>query len=316
MSIDAWQSVISPKVEGTWNLHKALLSENLDFFVLFSSASGLYGQWGQANYAAANTFLDAFAQYRHGQGLPASVLDIGPIYDIGFVSENIVLRNKLMSFNLYALYEQDLLDALHLMIIRSAPPRMSCPGNITNSGQVVIGLRSTQPILLPTNGTIWKRDPRMSLYHVLEEVSEVATTDTNKALKGFLQKVRLDPDLLDLETNISFLAREIGLQLFDFLMKPEEELDVNMPLKELGLDSLVAIEMRNWWKRNLGIDITVLEMVDGGSLLELAALAAKRLKAKFCPEAESDPSSESGPLLESSPLLESGGNAELTMNTP
>jgi hypothetical protein len=87
MTYEEWQAANLPKIQGTWNLHEAFASQFLDFFVLFSSFSGLLGHWGQANYASANTFLDAFAQYRHGKGLPASVLDISIIEDVGWVSQ-------------------------------------------------------------------------------------------------------------------------------------------------------------------------------------------------------------------------------------
>ena len=62
MDADTWAQAVGPKIDGTWNLHRHLPA-NLDFFVLFSSMAGLFGYFGQANYASANTFLDAFVQY-------------------------------------------------------------------------------------------------------------------------------------------------------------------------------------------------------------------------------------------------------------
>ncbi|GKT68976.1 KR domain-containing protein [Colletotrichum tofieldiae] len=76
------------RVDGAWNLHHALANAKLDFFVLFSSISYVVGQAGQANYAAANAFLAAFAQYRHSQGLPASVMDIGIVEDAGYLCDS------------------------------------------------------------------------------------------------------------------------------------------------------------------------------------------------------------------------------------
>ncbi|KAB8301503.1 hypothetical protein EYC80_003356 [Monilinia laxa] len=86
MTYEEWQDAILPKIQGTWSLHEAFASQSLDFFVLFSSFAGLIGHWGQATYASANTFLDAFAQFRHSKGLLASVLDISIIGDVGWVS--------------------------------------------------------------------------------------------------------------------------------------------------------------------------------------------------------------------------------------
>ena len=253
---------------------------------MFSSFSGLVGQWGQANYAASNTFLDAFAQYRHGLGLPASVLDIGAVVDVGYVSENQVVLENFLASHVHGLRETDLLDSLHLMINRSVVPPSPAPNSFTNPGQVGIGLRSTLPIAAPQNRNIWKRDPRMSLYRNLEAVDEVAVTSNNDELKQFLAKAKSQPASLADKESIQYLAREIGLRLFSFLMKPEEELDLAMAPSAAGLDSLIAIEMRNWWRQSLGFDVTILEILAAGSIEQLGELACSRLREKFEPSVE------------------------------
>ncbi|KAJ0322305.1 hypothetical protein Brms1b_002104 [Colletotrichum noveboracense] len=124
MTFEQWQTTVDPKVQGTWNLHNALQqyqSEPLDFFFLFSSLSGLGGQIGQANYAAGNVFLDAFVQYRHSKGLACSVLDIGIMEDIGVLAREQNRLEALRATKQHCLHEQDLLDALELMIRRSQP---------------------------------------------------------------------------------------------------------------------------------------------------------------------------------------------------
>src|SRR4051812_23371970 len=88
MSHADWEASVFPKVLGAWNLHNALEKHNLDFLILFGSASGVCGNHGQANYAAANTFLDAFVQYRQHRHLPASIMDLGPVEDIGYLVDN------------------------------------------------------------------------------------------------------------------------------------------------------------------------------------------------------------------------------------
>lgn len=88
MSYEDWVSVLAPKVKGTWNIHNALQDTRLGFFVAFSSISGLCGNTGLANYASANSFLDAFVTYRRGLGLAASVIDLGLMEDVGWAWES------------------------------------------------------------------------------------------------------------------------------------------------------------------------------------------------------------------------------------
>ncbi|KAK3326902.1 polyketide synthase [Apodospora peruviana] len=88
-----WEAAMGPKVQGIWNLHNALLHADgklhtpLDLFILMDSTSCILGHQGQANYTAANTFLDSAVQFRHAQGMPASCLDLSVVSDVGYVSE-------------------------------------------------------------------------------------------------------------------------------------------------------------------------------------------------------------------------------------
>ena len=86
---------VRPKAQGTWNLHQANSSADLDFFLLFSAICGVSGQWGQAKYNSANTFLPAFVNWRHRQDLPASVVDIGFMGCAGIAVENRAQVEKL-----------------------------------------------------------------------------------------------------------------------------------------------------------------------------------------------------------------------------
>ncbi|MEZ4619280.1 MAG: SDR family NAD(P)-dependent oxidoreductase [Caldilineaceae bacterium] len=80
---ERFAQVLAPKLQGAWHLHDLTQGMRLDFFVLFSSAVGLMGNAGQANHAAANTFLDAFAHYRRAQGQPALSINWGVCPEIG-----------------------------------------------------------------------------------------------------------------------------------------------------------------------------------------------------------------------------------------
>ncbi|KAI4122746.1 MAG: hypothetical protein LQ338_005639 [Usnochroma carphineum] len=295
MSFDQWQTALLPKVQGTWNLHNALLeqSQPLDFFFLFSSVSGIGGQPGQANYAAGNTFLDAFVQYRHSLGLPASVLDIGVMEDVGYLSNNNSLLDSLKATSMWTLQEQDLLDSIQLMIDRSSPrAQLTASTTMTsspltrayvNQSQLCIGVRSTLPLSAPNNRTLWKKDPRMAVYRNLESHSDAGggSGANSEGLKQFLRDCQSNPALLDLPDSIAVLAQETGTTLFGFMMRSEEDLDLKVPLSALGVDSLVSIELRNWFRQKVGVEFTVLEVVNGGSLMALGEQAAGKLKEKF-----------------------------------
>ena len=107
MSFDNWTGATAAKVHGTWNLHNALKDQPLDFFVLVGSIYGIHGNPGQANYAAASTFLDAFVQFRQNLGLPASVIDLGIMEDIGYVSQHPAILENLRRAGAQLIGEND-----------------------------------------------------------------------------------------------------------------------------------------------------------------------------------------------------------------
>ncbi|KAM7215616.1 hypothetical protein V8F06_009003 [Rhypophila decipiens] len=313
MAFSDWEAVTAPKMQGTENLHAALLSvidpkekqqDNLDFFVLFSSIAGLVGQRGQANYAAANTFLDAFIQYRHSLGLTGSVLDVGAVGDVGFVAERSDLVNFFKSTSNYLLHEQDVLDAFELAIRKSAasPDQQTIYDSFVSESQVTLGVRSTMPLASPQNRLVWKRDPRLGGYHNLEAVDQSTTPSPNgkpngkpnvngsnittsghqdAAIRTLLAQVEQDPSLLDQDAVMKQFATLIGIAFFGFMMKPVEELDITARLPTLGIDSLVAIEVRNWLRQRFAVDMTVLEILRAESIMGIAKAWAKKFLAKM-----------------------------------
>jgi aryl carrier-like protein len=293
LSHEDWQRAVEPKVDGTWNLHNALAEEHLDFFVLFSSLSSVVGNWGQANYNAANAFIEGFVQYRRSLGLPASALSIGVMEDIGYVSQNQAVLAHLRATNYYMLQEQDLLDALQLVMASSSA------GHI-NSEQLAIGLRSTKLLADPTNRSVWKRDIRMSAYKNLETTAAVSSGGANEGLNQLLVEVAANPSTLDAPGNLDLLTREIGIQLYSFLARSIDELDVKQLLSALGVDSLVTIEIRNWWRRRLGLEISVLEILSSSSIEDLGKLAADGLRGKY----------------HTGPMKENGDDTYLLMKAP
>ncbi|KAL6229816.1 hypothetical protein BDW75DRAFT_234901 [Aspergillus navahoensis] len=178
MTFDEWQTCVQPKVQGTWNLHHATLSADLDFFLLFSSICGITGQWGQGNYNAANSFLDAFVNYRHGQNLPASVIDIGFMGSIGMAVKSGALMKNLKRSGYYFLHERHLIDALTISLAHSRPEG----DQLMHRSQLGLGIGSTKPMAAPTCRVAWKKDSRMAISYHFEPIDGIGHQEVKSLL--------------------------------------------------------------------------------------------------------------------------------------
>lgn len=278
MSLSDWQTAVLPKVQGTWNLHHAL-PRDLDFFVLASSTSGSFGNLGQANYAAAGTILDAFVEYRHSQNMVASVLDIGPIGDIGYVNQHAEIYESLRASGCYFLHEKDLLDSLHWAIAKSGVQHLGSP---TNGSQLAIGIRSQKSYSDPSSRFPWGRDARMDAYRNMKATTYTANPKATDQLQAFMSSIEANPAQLDSPASLQLLATEIGTRFYSFMRLPTEEFDVTQSFAMLGVDSLVMMEVGNWMKRSLGgMYFSTLEIQNAGTIEALAALTIQKLKERF-----------------------------------
>lgn len=280
MDLADWETAVAPKVQGTWNLHHAMPTD-LDFFFMTGSISGSFGTPGQANYAAGNTFLNAFTQYRRGLGLAASVLHIGIMEDVGYLAQHSETAEALRAAGGYFLREQDLLDAMDWAIAKPGVDELDGQ----HQGQLTIGLRCDKPLSDPTNRIIWNKDPRMGLYHnrdVSAYDANTANNETEGAIKALMLSAGSDPSILESKASLDFITRQIGIRIFAFMLQPVEDLDVGVSLAALGVDSLVTIEIRNWIKKSLGgIELSTLEILNCGTVKDLGLLVVEAMKKKF-----------------------------------
>ncbi|KAM0454086.1 hypothetical protein ACHAO4_004834 [Trichoderma viride] len=277
LSHDDWFTAAGPKVDGAINLHQALEHCDLDFFTLFSSISYVVGQVGQANYSAANAYLTAFTQFRHEQGLPAGVLNVGVVDDVGYVVENPALLDQFRALNFYTLGENELLDALTYTLSHQHPAASSSDNGFYNPSELAIGLKSTKSLSDPSNRCIWKRDRRMAQAH-LHDAGTSSSNGGSEDFGQFVKSVHTTPSLLETPSNVDFLTSQIGLCIYNLMSRDVKDLDLSLSLIQLGIDSLVSIEIRNWWRRTLGVSISALEFMGAGSITNLGKLAAKAIK--------------------------------------
>ncbi|KAI8162029.1 Fumagillin dodecapentaenoate synthase [Colletotrichum sp. SAR 10_70] len=276
MTFTEWRECVSPKVDGTLNLHNALLHQQLDFFLLFSSMSGITGQIGQANYNAANAYLDAFVKFRHGLGLPASVIDIGVMGGIGVVAQtdNMELRAKAAGY--HVLGEQDLLDCMTASILHSQPN----PDATSDMSQMVLGLWSQKPLADPSTHVLWKRDARMGLAYSFNSqrgssVQEQAGEDKVDAIV-FLAKT--NPEKLQDEATIELIVKHIGNAMSELLAQPDAEILPTALLDDIGLDSLNAIELTGWISQYFFVDLPLFDLIHTPTLWDLAVKVAELIR--------------------------------------
>ena len=201
--------------------------------------------------------------------------------DVGYVSANPAVLEQFKATSTHTLGEQNLLDVIQLAMAKAPVPAPSVNG-YSNPAQLVMGLRSTKRLSDPSNRIIWKRDVRMSLYRNLENATAASTSGgVDDDLKHFLSSMAKEPSALNEQSNIDTLTQDIGRRLGNFMLLAEEDVDVRQSLAALGVDSLVAIEIRNWWRQALGLEISVLEILNSGSTEALGKIAAGALMSKW-----------------------------------
>lgn len=283
MSYETFMNTIRPKVQGSWSLHKAALSQPLDFFVMLSSAAGFIGNAGQSNYTAACTYQVALAAYRNSQGLPATAIDIGKIASVGFVAENIgtMSEQNLVRIGMLDTSEKEFLAMVELAMM----PQSHSVGN----RHVITSLNLTANA---GNGEqelpFWTRDPVFSHMECLRP-HLVRSANSSNAAEGSSQQ-----SLSTLLSAASSLSEAIASVLDAFLRKlsrslmmPLEDIDVHKSTAAYGIDSLIAVDIRNWIFREAKADVPVFEILQAFTpnalaqkIVEKSTLVSQKLKAE------------------------------------
>lgn len=285
VTYEDWRAVQDPKVKGAWNLHKALPTNSLEFFILFSSIVSVTGHPCQSNYASANSFLDSFVQFRHGLDLPCSVINLGAVEGIGILGSQPQKLNQLRQLGVYILQEEHVMQAFRIAIQRASSADGLQPVGSRNAlvtkSQLVVGLRTTRSLAESRNTRLFTSDVRFSMYLNLDAEDKLASTTQDDELQALLRDAEQDPALLDLPEALKRTSWEIGVTLFRFLALSLEDLDTSMTLQSIGVDSLVSIEIRNWWRKTMKTEVTVLEIMKAGTIHGLGRLAISSIKQRL-----------------------------------
>lgn len=292
MTLEDWNAAIGPKVTGTWNLH-TVLEHSLDFFVVFGSISATCGNAGQANYAAANSFLDAFVQYRRSKGLPASVLDLGFVGDVGVVSQDPKLLNGAEAIGTRLVREKDIMDALELLICGSSASTIKTTNTdekrLFQSSALAIGISLTKPLSDVTAVPFWGNDRRFLSYENYElPLSETTIKSGETEFRTFMIQIFKDPVLLERkETEIKIL-QELGKVIVPHTACGQHGQMTDEEISGVALDSLMSIEIKNWARTKLAIEISLRDISEAATIGGLTKLTVEKLKLKYVPQQEGD----------------------------
>ncbi|ORX94601.1 hypothetical protein BCR34DRAFT_608222 [Clohesyomyces aquaticus] len=261
MTYSQWNLAISSKVHTSLHLH-CLLPHNLDFFIFLSSLSGIFGNLSQSNYAAGNVFQDALAYDRCSRGEKALSINLGWMRTIGAVAENASYQNfRMEGSDMAQIEERELMSLLDIYCD---------PGNVYEKEKSQILIGTITPAHLQTHGLevpdAMKR-PLFSGFAIPTGNATEAKMDSEDVAALF--KIA-GSDAKRAELVVQALAKKLARSL----SKDPDDLDIGKPLFEYGVDSLVAVELRNWIGKEFAADVAVFDLMGGATIAAVGALVA------------------------------------------
>jgi len=261
-TVEGIRKVARPKIDGTRHLHEATRDLALDFFVLFSGGASLLGSPGQANYSAANAFLDAFASWRRGQGLPATSLQWGAWAEVGMAAS---LGD--------AHRERQAKEGIHRLPLRGG---MKAMGRLLGHPEPVMGVLNVDWRTFVA--TVHKGQAPALLEELVPATGgAVASPAVVEAAPAPVAASGLPP-LIDIVANQpreawhEAIAEVVqGLALSVLGLPRDRQLDIDKPLLDVGLDSLLAVELKNRIMDH-GVDVPVARVMTGPSVAQVTQM--------------------------------------------
>ncbi|MCS6806446.1 MAG: SDR family NAD(P)-dependent oxidoreductase [Blastocatellia bacterium] len=250
---ERFKKVMQPKVAGAWHLHRLTQDRPLDFFIMFSSLTSILGNPAQSNYAAANAFLDAMAYYRRTHGLPALTINWGRVADTGYVARHEEIGQHVSNFGFKGFTARQAAEAMARLMLKHA----------VHAGVMNVDWRQWSHTVAA------RTSPRFSL------LVNPHATDQQTAQDGVrLRDLVMAAEPADRQPLIEAHLKE---QVARVLGASAAHLDAERPLNELGLDSLMAVELKNRIEKEIGVTLPTVELMRGPTVLKLSHVVLKLL---------------------------------------
>ncbi|KAI1391900.1 polyketide synthase [Hypoxylon trugodes] len=293
MTVKNWQRSIQPKVNGATNLHQATLGQPLDFFVCFSSVAAILGSKAQANYSAGNSFLDALMRNRREQGLAGTTMNVGAVSNIGVIADSLDLQKAMERLGMDLINEQELLYQLEEAVKSTSSPKTF---NGLDEHQIITGVGLIRP------DVYWSSKPLLRNLYINHDFGSRGEDTNKKSLLATLGE-ESDPEQKDailLEAFIDKIAK--------VLATPRDSILANNTLSSYGLDSIVAVEFRKWFRKEIQVDIALFDILSSQSIRALVSKAAKLIPAATA----AAPQAADKPAQEAAEKKTTEGEAEVT----
>ncbi|HEX8052741.1 MAG TPA: SDR family NAD(P)-dependent oxidoreductase [Thermoleophilaceae bacterium] len=265
LTAEQTRAVVAPKAIGAWALHRATADLPLDFFVLFSSATAVLGSPGQAHYAAGNAFMNALADRRRQDSQTALSIGWGPWAEIGMAARaNEDSRSVVDQAG--SIPPDRGLDVLEQLIAEDATRSEVLPFDWEAFGSLFPAM-ARSPLIADLVGS--KSDGREA-DPAVAEILAAASDELDGALERFVQ-----------------------LELSRVVEMDPDELDPAIRVNDIGLDSMMALELKNRVEGALEIELPIVELIEGPSITQLAVRLAELIREERgengAPVPEADP---------------------------
>ena len=272
MSFEAWKTSIRSKVESSRNLHETL-SKHLDFYIMLSSAAAIVGSRSQANYAAGNTYQAGLAQYRRSLGFKATCIYLGWMGDVGIVAETERYTRGLEAAADKAIITE---KGYWALLETYCDPGLDCARSAIPEDPI-IGLIT--PAQLRARGMDPPAWAERSMFANLAQMGWPEDAALQVSAGG--QMVEIDFAVTFAKAGSADEAKAAVVEglmsrLSRAVSVPTSDIDPKRPLHVYGVDSLLAVELRNWFAKVWKADIGVFDITGQGSVADMGHKLAQK----------------------------------------
>jgi amino acid adenylation domain-containing protein len=255
LDADRVDAVLAPKLAGAWNLHRLTAEDPVELFLLYSSMASVFGHPVQANYAAANAFLDGLAAHRRRLGRPGLAVGWGAMDRVGYVARNAEVARYVLRGGLEGMQPAQAWHTLDTVLEHDEPHLIAARidwSALADTNPVMAASSRLRTLVREASSPAEGTDPAGTREHL----RHLPPSERPAALAAYV---------------VDLAARVLG--------SPSGTLDPDRPLIDHGFDSLMAVELTSAIRSDLQVRLPVVKVLQGATAREFAALVDDQLTA-------------------------------------